>query len=164
LSRAHEAKTWSFYKKRKRKKKPGAGGPHEPPPPGGGSAALVPTERCCLPREVDRLCRGGGGRIGGGEEGSGGITVAAGRKSPGADVSAHRGSGRRTFSGASWKDAGWATRGGEAGESVTISCVVGSGVLVAGGDWGGGGAEDVAFARLVDGGAAWDCGCGLRRG
>jgi hypothetical protein len=109
--------------------------------------ALVPTGRCCLPREVDRLCRGGGDRVGGGEDGSGGMAHAPGAKSPVADVSAHRGSGRRTFSGASWKGSGRTTRGGEAGESVTMAWVVRSGAVVAGGDCGGGGEEDMAFAE-----------------
>jgi hypothetical protein len=74
------------------------------------------------------------------------MALATGAKSPGFDVSAHRGSGRRTFSGASWNGAGWTTRGGEAGESVTMSCVVRSGAVVAGGDGGGGAEEAVAFA------------------
>jgi hypothetical protein len=122
-----------FYTKNKRSERN-----HYDPriPPGGGSAVLVPVGCGRLPREVDRLCRGGGGRAGGGEDGSGGTLVATGVKNPGADVSAHRGSGRRTFSGASWNGSGWVTRIGDEGESVTMAWVVRSGAVVAGGDCG----------------------------
>src|SRR5215204_3375168 len=91
------------------------------PPPGWGSSALDPAWGGRLPRDVDRVVRGGRGRVGGGEEGSGGMTVASCRKVWIVWVSAQGSPGWRKTSPSYLTGKGNVTTSGEGCGSITMA-------------------------------------------